>query len=306
MADPGAYLFSGLSRAGNSIAQGMQNFDQLKKEDKVAKALFDALTPDDDPLTGETPAHPMKINKDAFNAMSAKERIAATQGFMKATALQEATQELQMKREALQGLAESEKDLKGALQETVQTTSEEAKDIGPGPKPFNTRRFAQLIAEKYPAAARHPRLPQLLEMFGQEEAGFSPEGGSIEVDGWRIPFGRTSKGQAQFFSELATSGGKSNPRYSRDNEAITGNARLASIDKELASLNDKYVLKDKDLERRNELMQMKKELMEGKPSKAQNEKKPETPASPYPEGTELIGPDGKKYVVRGGQPVLVQ
>lgn len=175
MAEAGRYLFAGLSGAGNSIARGLENFEQLKKEDKVAKALFDALTPEDDPLTGETPAHPMRINKDAFNAMSAKDRIAATQGFMKATALQEATQELQIKRQALQSLAESENDLKAALQETVKTTAEEAKDIGPGAKPFNTQRFAQLIAEKYPAAARHPRLPQLLEMLNQSEAGGMPQ-----------------------------------------------------------------------------------------------------------------------------------
>lgn len=174
MADPGLYLFSGLNRAGNAITEGMQNFDRLKKEDKVAKALFDALTPDEDPLTGEMPAHPMRINKDAFNAMSAKDRIAATQGFMKATALQEAAQEMQMKREALQRMVASEKALKSAFQTASQPTSEEAEAVGPGAMPITAQRLMQVISQQQPAALGNQRLPQLLEMLNESQAGGAP------------------------------------------------------------------------------------------------------------------------------------
>lgn len=104
----------GALQAGASphVRETFTNFEQLKKEDKVAKALFDALIPDKDPLSGEVPAHPMRIQKKQFDTMSARDRIAATQGYMKATALQEATQELQMKREAIKRMVEQDDALK--------------------------------------------------------------------------------------------------------------------------------------------------------------------------------------------------
>ena len=74
------------------------NLDQLKKDDKAASALYDALTQEQpDPATGVPGPHPFKVNKDVWNAMSSKERVATAAGAMKGILFKQGLAEFKQK-----------------------------------------------------------------------------------------------------------------------------------------------------------------------------------------------------------------
>lgn len=105
--DPGI-IERGFARTGNAIAGAVQDYGQIKKQDKAAKAIFEALEPEEDGATGALKAHPLGLTRDAFNSLSSRDRIAKISGFMEAEAVksarrkeQMATQEMQMRGEEL-------------------------------------------------------------------------------------------------------------------------------------------------------------------------------------------------------------
>lgn len=93
--DPGI-IERGFARSGAAIAGAIQDYGALKKQDKAAKALFDALEPEEDAATGALKPHPLGLTKDAFNSMSAQDRIAKISGFVEAEALKSARRKEQM------------------------------------------------------------------------------------------------------------------------------------------------------------------------------------------------------------------
>jgi hypothetical protein len=95
-----------ITRSGDALSGAIvgiaDNFAQLKKEDKAAKALYDALQPEADAMTGEQKGHPLGINKEQFATMSSKERVAKVGGFVKAQALKSAMAEQQQRAKEFQ------------------------------------------------------------------------------------------------------------------------------------------------------------------------------------------------------------
>lgn len=75
----------------NALLGGIiDEFKQVKKQDKAAKAIFDALEPEEDGATGALQAHPLGLTKDAFNSLSSQDRIAKISGFVEAEAIKSA------------------------------------------------------------------------------------------------------------------------------------------------------------------------------------------------------------------------
>lgn len=96
----------GWGNAGNAIAGGIKDWQVIKKQDKAAKAIFEALEPEEDGVTGALKAHPLGLTKDAFNSLSSQDRIAKISGFMEAEAVksarrkeQRAAQEMKLREE---------------------------------------------------------------------------------------------------------------------------------------------------------------------------------------------------------------
>lgn len=73
---------------GNSLAQGIKNYQQEKKDDKAARAVFDALSPNAS-ADGSTRPHPFGISKDEFDGMSRRDRIGFVSGAMQAQHVKE-------------------------------------------------------------------------------------------------------------------------------------------------------------------------------------------------------------------------
>lgn len=99
--DPGI-IERGFARSGAAIAGTIQDYGALKKQDKAAKALFDALEPEEDATTGALKPHPLGLTKDAFNSLSAQDRIAKISGFVEAEALKSARRKEQMAGEEME------------------------------------------------------------------------------------------------------------------------------------------------------------------------------------------------------------
>lgn len=79
---------------------------QLKSWDAAAKAIYSALEPEADMLTGETKAHPMGMNKDQFNMLSTPDRVAKVKGVIEAEVLKSAFAEQKQKAQAANMLME--------------------------------------------------------------------------------------------------------------------------------------------------------------------------------------------------------
>ena len=84
--------------AGSSIARGIKDWKQAKKEDKAAKAVYEAVTPPPG-AAGETPAHPFGVSKEEFEGMSRDDRIAFTQGNIEALSIKNAMAKMQAEQE---------------------------------------------------------------------------------------------------------------------------------------------------------------------------------------------------------------
>jgi hypothetical protein len=95
-------IANGISQAGQAWANVLpmigQNFAQQRKEAKAADALRDAMKGPDDPETGQpSNPNPFGLSDDAWHSLSWRDKSARAQGYMKATALQSAMQEQQLK-----------------------------------------------------------------------------------------------------------------------------------------------------------------------------------------------------------------
>lgn len=93
--NPQAYFDPGLiSRIGDSAAGSIVNIGaqlgQIKKQDKAAKAFYDAFEPESDAATGALKAHPIGLTRDAWNSLSSQDRIAKVQGFIETEAVKTA------------------------------------------------------------------------------------------------------------------------------------------------------------------------------------------------------------------------
>lgn len=115
--DPGI-IERGFANVGNAIAGGIQNYTALKKQDKAAKAIYDALEPEADEATGALRAHPLGMNRDAFNSLSAPDRIAKIAGFVEAEAVKSARRREQREAQemALRGRELTLREQQAALQ----------------------------------------------------------------------------------------------------------------------------------------------------------------------------------------------
>ena len=102
------------------------NLDQLKKDDKAASALYDALTQEQpDPATGVPAPHPFKVNKDLWNAMSSKERVATAAGAMKGILFKQGLAEFKQKTdEAVQMMKLRKQQIASAKALTEATTQD--------------------------------------------------------------------------------------------------------------------------------------------------------------------------------------
>lgn len=172
----GGALYAG---ASPGVQRMMEISEQQKKEDKAAKALYDALTPEEDVFTGEVPKHPLGMKKDAFNALSARDRVAAMGGLLKANALKSALEDQAMQQAEFQRAALADTELMAAIRTAGQPSATEAMDIGPGAMPLNEGRLLEAIRQ-HPNAVLSPRFGNVMEAMratGGQEAplGFGPE-----------------------------------------------------------------------------------------------------------------------------------
>ena len=89
-----AYIAQAGNQIGDSLAGAVANIGQEKKQAKAMQAMFEAMAPEPDVLTGEVKAHPLGITADQFKSLSWKDQIAKMGGFIKAVNVKSALQEL--------------------------------------------------------------------------------------------------------------------------------------------------------------------------------------------------------------------
>lgn len=93
----------GMEMLSRGIANAGADFGQLRKQAKAADALFKAVAPDEDPVTGEKAPNPI-MPEDQWSTLGASDKVAAMGAYVKKTALQSAMAEQQ----ALQAKAAQE------------------------------------------------------------------------------------------------------------------------------------------------------------------------------------------------------
>jgi len=76
-------LAGGITSAASSVAGGIKNWQQEKKDDKAARAIFEALMPAEGE-DGALASHPFGLGKDEFDGMSRADRIATVKGKVEA------------------------------------------------------------------------------------------------------------------------------------------------------------------------------------------------------------------------------
>jgi hypothetical protein len=94
----------GQSRPGftgmmTGIMNNRDKAKQLKSWDTAAKAIYSALEPEEDVLTGAKAEHPLGMNKDQFNMLSTPDRIAKVKATVTENILKSAMAEQKQKQE---------------------------------------------------------------------------------------------------------------------------------------------------------------------------------------------------------------
>lgn len=90
----------GLDTVGDSLSSAITNITQLKNQAKAMQAMFKAMTPQKDVLSGEMKPHPLGMTQDQFNALSWRDQIATMGGFIQSISVKSALQELAAKNQA--------------------------------------------------------------------------------------------------------------------------------------------------------------------------------------------------------------
>jgi len=95
------WMGSGISSAGNSIAGGIRDFKQEKKEDTAAKAIYEALAPQPG-ADGSVTGHPFGVTKDQLDGMSRSDRVAYVHGQVQSLAVKQHMAQLAQEQAAYQ------------------------------------------------------------------------------------------------------------------------------------------------------------------------------------------------------------
>jgi len=90
----------GLDTVGDSLSSAITNITQLKNQAKAMQAMFKALTPEKDVLSGEVKPHPLGMTQDQFDALSWRDQIATMGGFIQSVFVTRNLQELAANRQA--------------------------------------------------------------------------------------------------------------------------------------------------------------------------------------------------------------
>lgn len=203
--DSRAYLSAMGQAAGNiqgigaTIAGGIKNWQQEKKEDKAARAVFDALDPEDSDESGRAP-HPFGITKDELDGMSRADRIAFVGGKVQSLSVKQHM--AQMEREQAEEQRRQEDQTDQQLQRTAQ--AEFQRRLSPmqpfeqGPQQAMTP--DRVLGEAAAAGYRLP--PQMLQQMMQEQEGVNWQDvmpRPFEIEGVKGAVGKS--GQFQFLPQ---------------------------------------------------------------------------------------------------------
>lgn len=119
--DPGI-IERGWQNAGQGVAGAIQNFSKLKKEAKAADALYEAFTPEEDPLTGAVTEHPL-MPEDKWKSLGWRDKGAVMQEAVRGAVLKnefaQQKQRQQMQQEQL-AAAVAEREQQTAVRQQFQ------------------------------------------------------------------------------------------------------------------------------------------------------------------------------------------
>lgn len=194
-------IFKGMLEGAAGSAD--EQFAAQAKEVKALRTLFEQYGT----ATGNANA------KDQAQSMS----LDQLRGALEAMALKRATDREQQQRKYMDYIMGAPKRARAESQAMANALTS-ANFQNPGP--VTPEQFLQALTEGGNAGKVNPgTLAQMILAQGQSQTAeqpFIPQGGMIDVGGWKVPYGQQSQRSAQFFPELATgAGGEVNPRFSR-------------------------------------------------------------------------------------------
>lgn len=208
---------------------GGMNFKQLQQQGKVADQFWKLMADGQPKLDGEDPKA-LGVTKEQWDTFGARDKWGVVSNAFRQQQMQSA--ELAYKK-GMQDLAATIAD-----RQRETTSLDNFSGAYKGWMAANTAGgevTPEMQAQAFAAGAEASGDPSLLfrgMQANQRSEAFTPQGGALDVNGWKIPYAKSSAGQAQFFPELSTNEkGAANPRFNREAAGLTARDRLLAAQK---------------------------------------------------------------------------